>query len=177
MQFSVSFHVPAAADIVWAALLDVPTIVPCIPGASLTEELGDGQYRGNATVKVGPVQMQFAGEARIFDIDAANRTAKLVGKGIDGKGRGNASADVAFKVSETESETVVDVTTDLQLTGAVAQYGRGAGLIKSIAEEITRQFANNLKAKLSGEELAGKTASLSAVSLGIGMLKSSFRKS
>jgi len=177
VQFSVSFNVPAAADVVWPTLLDVPGIVPCIPGASLTEDLGDGNYRGNATVKVGPVQMQFAGEARIFDIDNDARSAKLSGKGADRKGRGNASANVTFALHDRQDETVVDVTTDLQLTGAVAQYGRGAGLIKAIAEEITRQFAENLKAKLSGADPSNQQKSLSAVSLGIGMLKSSFRKS
>ena len=39
--------------------------------------------------------------------------------------------------------------TDLSLSGAVAQYGRGVGMIQATAAQIMSQFANNLKASLA----------------------------
>ena len=39
--------------------------------------------------------------------------------------------------------------TDLTLSGAVAQYGRGVGMIQATASALMNQFANNLKKQLA----------------------------
>jgi len=46
------------------------------------------------------------------------------------------------------------VHTNLTLSGAVAQYGRGVGIIQITAAQIITQFANNLKAQLAREGAA-----------------------
>lgn len=148
MKIETSFVVPVPPERAWPLLLDVPRIAPCLPGASLTETLGDGRYKGQATVKVGPVQFTFAGEARITDVNDEARTAKVVAKGADAKGRGSASATASFALMPEGDGTRVDVVTDLQLVGAVAQYGRAAGLLKEIANQIVRQFSDNLRAEI-----------------------------
>jgi hypothetical protein len=43
------------------------------------------------------------------------------------------------------------------LSGAVAQYGRGVGVVQATAAQIMTQFANNLKAQL-GQSQAPATA-------------------
>ena len=75
MQLENSFTVPAPPDVAWAVLLDVPRIAPCMPGAELTETVGERTYKGNAKLRVGPVSLTFSGEAEITEIDEANRTA------------------------------------------------------------------------------------------------------
>ena len=139
-----SFHVPADIGQTWRLITDVPRIVSCMPGAELTEAARDGAYRGNAKVKIGPVQLQFNGEARLYDVAAATHTMKVRTRASDAKGRGTVASEMRFALTAEGSRTRVDVLTDLTLTGAVAQYGRGAGLIREVANQFTKDFAANL---------------------------------
>lgn len=121
-----------------------------MPGAELTEVVGDRAYKGLARVKVGPVGLQFAGQAEIVDIDDNAHQATVHAKGADAKGRGAADARVRFALtSEGEQTTRVTVETDLNLTGAVAQYGRASGLINAVAQQIINDFVKNLGAELA----------------------------
>ncbi|MGE0627175.1 MAG: SRPBCC family protein, partial [Hyphomicrobiaceae bacterium] len=98
MQFENSFSVPLPPDEAWKVLLDVPRIAPCLPGAELTETVGPDKYKGRAGVKVGPVNLFFAGEAEIINRDDAAHTAQVKARGNDTKGRGQASAMVNFSL-------------------------------------------------------------------------------
>lgn len=148
MQFENSFDVPLPPAEAWKVLLDVPRIAPCLPGAELTETLGPDKYKGRAGVKIGPVNLFFAGEAEIVERDEVARKARLKGRGNDTKGRGQASATVDFNLVEANGGTRVNVITDLNMTGMVAQYGRASGLMKEIAGAILTQFADNLRKEI-----------------------------
>ncbi|MBI3512494.1 MAG: SRPBCC family protein [Proteobacteria bacterium] len=148
MQIETSFAVPAPLDRAWALLTDVPRIVPCMPGAQLTEIVDPRTFRGTAGVKIGPMALNFAGEAKIEEQDDATRRVRVAARANDTKGRGGAQATMAFALVADGAGTRVDITTDLQLNGAVAQYGRGVGLIKEIANQLVGQFAENLKAEI-----------------------------
>ena len=162
MQLENSFTVPAPPDIAWGILLDVPRIAPCMPGAELTETVGERTYKGNAKLRVGPVSLVFSGEAEISDIDEANRTATVQAKGNDTKGRGSASATVMFKLVADGDASRVDITSDIDLTGSIAQYGRASGLIDAIAGQIISDFAKNLETEIASA--GGTAASEEAVS-------------
>lgn len=144
MQFENRFDVPLPPREAWKVLLDVPRIAPCLPGAELTETLGPDKYKGRAGVKVGPVNLFFAGEAEIVEKNEAAMSAKVKAKGNDTKGRGQAAAMVEFSLVPAGTGTTVLVKTDLNMSGAVAQYGRASGLMKEIAGQIMGQFAHNL---------------------------------
>ncbi len=159
MQFENSFDVPLPPAEAWKVLLDVPRIAPCLPGAELTETLGPDKYKGRAGVKIGPVNLFFAGEAEIVERDNAAHKAKLKGRGNDTKGRGQASAVVDFALVPAGSGTRVNVVTDLNMTGMVAQYGRASGLMKEIAGAILTQFADNLRKEIERDmPVAAETA-------------------
>jgi carbon monoxide dehydrogenase subunit G len=149
MEMQNSFTVAADVETAWQVLLDVPRIAPCMPGAELTEIVDDRHFKGNAKLRVGPVQLSFAGEAELTDVDPVSHTARVSAGGNDTKGRGAAQADVTFALVGEGGNTRVDITTDLKLTGAVAQYGRAAGLISEIAAQIIADFAKNLEGQLS----------------------------
>ncbi|NNE86261.1 MAG: SRPBCC family protein [Alphaproteobacteria bacterium] len=149
MEMQNSFTVPADIATAWDVLMDVPRIAPCMPGAELTEVVDESHFKGNAKLRVGPVQLRFAGEAELTDVDPEARTARVSAKGNDTKGRGAAQADVTFSLVEEGASTRVDINTDLNLTGSVAQYGRAAGLINEIAAQIIAEFAKNLEGQLS----------------------------
>ncbi|MDP4593251.1 MAG: SRPBCC family protein [Beijerinckiaceae bacterium] len=144
MQFDHSFEVPLPPVEAWAILLDVPRIAQCFPGAELTEVLDEDRYKGRAGVKVGPVNLFFAGEAQIIERDDEALSAKIKAKGNDTKGRGQASAIVSFELVASGDGSRVNVSTDLNMSGAVAQYGRASGLMKDIAGILIGQFADNL---------------------------------
>jgi len=155
MKFDNSFTVPVPPAEAWPLLLDVPTIAPCLPGAEITEVLGERKYRGRAKVRIGPVLLTFNGEAEIVAVDDAGQSARVVARGDDDKGRGSVSATADFALTPEPAGARVTVSTDLNLVGSVAQYGRGAGLMNSIASQLIGQFAKNLEGMIrvaAGEE-------------------------
>jgi uncharacterized protein len=152
MQLQNSFVVPVDAATAWRLLLDVPRMARCMPGATLTDARDDRSYAGNVAVKLGPVRLTFAGEARITELDETAHRAKVEGKGNDTKGRGSAQAKLDFVLVPDGAGTRVEVATDLQLTGSVAQYGRGAGLIKEVANQLVGEFAANLARDIAASE-------------------------
>jgi carbon monoxide dehydrogenase subunit G len=158
MQIQNSFTVAVDPATAWRLLLDVPRMARCMPGATLTDAREDRSYAGNVVVKLGPVRLAFAGEARITELDEAGRRAKVEAKGSDTKGRGSAQAKLDFVLVPDGSGTRVDVTTDLQLTGSVAQYGRGAGLIKEVANQLVGEFAGNLGRDIAASEVPAAIA-------------------
>ena len=144
-----SFTVPVAVDDAWRILTDVERIAPCLPGAQLQEIEGD-VYRGVVKVKVGPIQAQFKGQASFVERDDANHRAVLKGEGRDTGGKGNASALITATMTRlSDTETTCDVTTDLTITGKVAQFGRGA--MKDISDKLLAQFVENLNALIAAQ--------------------------
>ena len=149
MEFDNSFEVPLPPAEAWAVLMDIRRIAPCMPGAELTEVVDDKNYKGKVAVRLGPVALAFAGVVTFEEIDNTSRTARVKAQGTDSKGRGGANAVASFRVEGTPAGgSKVLVHTDLNLSGSVAQYGRGVGMIQTTAAQIMNQFAANLKAQI-----------------------------
>lgn len=155
MEFDNSFEVPLQPAEAWTVLMDIRRIAPCMPGAELTEVVDEKNYKGKVAVRLGPVALAFAGLVTFEEIDNANRTARVKAQGTDSKGRGGANAVASFRVEDAPAGgSKVLVHTDLNLSGSVAQYGRGVGMIQTTATQIMNQFANNLKAQIAREGAA-----------------------
>jgi len=152
MEFDNSFDVPLPPAQAWAVLLDVPRIAPCMPGAELTEIVDRQNYKGRISVRLGPVALAFAGRVAFDQIDPANRTARVKAQGSDAKGRGGANATATFRVESNGAGAKVLIHTELMLSGAVAQYGRGVGMIEATAAQIVGQFADNLRTQLAQQQ-------------------------
>jgi carbon monoxide dehydrogenase subunit G len=162
MQIKNSFDVPLPPDETWAVLMDVPRIAPCMPGAELLETIDERTHKGKVSVKLGPVALSFTGTATFEEIDAAAKRALLRAQGSDTKGRGRAEANVTFNVEPSPGGSRVNVVTDVVLSGAVAQYGRGAGLIQSVATQLVGQFAECLRSTLVQENAVSSAAEAGA---------------
>lgn len=152
MEIENAFEVPLPPDRAWATLMDVERVAPCMPGAELTEVVDDRAFRGKVSVRLGPVALTFEGDAAFEEIDEAARTARIAARGSDAKGRGGAQAFVAFRLEPSDAGSKVTIRTDLQLSGSVAQYGRGVGMIQDLAGRIIGQFADNLAAAIEAGE-------------------------
>jgi uncharacterized protein len=164
MEFDNSFEVPLPPAQAWPVLMDIKRIAPCMPGAQLTEVVDDSTYKGNISVRLGPVALTFAGTVKFEEIDNDNRKARVRAQGTDAKGRGAAQAMAAFRLEPAAGGCKVLVHTDLSLSGAVAQYGRGVGMIQATAAALIGQFANNLKAELAKSGAAPTPAQTAAAS-------------
>jgi uncharacterized protein len=137
-----SFRVEVPVEEAWKVLLDLERIAPCLPGAQLTEVEGD-EYRGTVKIKVGPITAQYKGVAKIEEADEANRKVVLQAEGRDTRGQGNASATVVATLVPDGDGTTVNIDTDLNITGKVAQFGRG--VMADVSSKLLGQFADNLK--------------------------------
>ena len=137
-----SFFLEMTPDQAWALLNDVQRIAPCVPGAQLTEIDGNN-YHGKVKVKLGPITAQYKGVATITSRDDAARRLTLSGKGKDVTGAGTAGADLVMLVTPEGNGARVVLNTDVQLTGKVAQLGRG--VMQDVSARLIDQFVDNLK--------------------------------
>ena len=159
MEINNAFNVSLPPAEAWAVLMDIEHIAPCMPGAEVTETVDEKTYKGRVSVRLGPVALTFDGVAQFEAIDEASRQVRVSARGADPKGRGGAEAKVNFSLAADGDGTRVDIHTDLQLSGSIAQYGRGAGMIADLASQLIDQFANNLDAQLTAK--SGDTATAS----------------
>ncbi len=153
------FEVAAPVEQVWDYMLDVPRIVPCLPGAELTEVVGDGTYKGRVTTKMGPVSLRFAGTAKIVEQDIAAKRVVLNASGSEEKGKGQASMSVTSTMTSSGRGTRVKVSQDLQLSGAAAQFGRG--MVQDVTNMLMRSFADCLQENI-GRASRGEAATQTA---------------
>lgn len=142
MELINTFDVSVPIDEAWKVLTDVERIAPCLPGAQLQEIEGE-EYRGIVKVKVGPIQAQYKGKATFLERDDVAYKAVLEGAGRDTRGQGNASAIITAQLEPSGAGTRVTVTTDLTVTGKVAQFGRG--VLADVSAKLLTQFVDNLE--------------------------------
>jgi uncharacterized protein len=151
-------EVDAPVDRVWALVNDIPKVAPCMPGAALTNVVDEQTYEGTVAVKLGPLRMSYKGTVVIQDVDEAGRSARLAASGKDTKGAGTARATVDTRLEPVgDARTRMSVTSDVQLTGRVASFGRG-GAINDVATRLFREFADCLRATLEAEQAPAAAA-------------------
>lgn len=168
MEIKNSFEVPLPPGEAWKVLMDVPRVVPCVPGAELVEVVGDRTFKGKVAVKLGPIGLVFNGSAHFDEIDEQAHSVRVTAQGADTKGRGGANATVRFNLAPVAEGTRVDVLTDVNLSGTVAQYGRGTGIIQSVATQLVNQFAATLRTMLAQQQQETPAAPAPAATEGPG---------
>ncbi|HEV8221910.1 MAG TPA: SRPBCC family protein [Streptosporangiaceae bacterium] len=165
------FEVAEPVEKVWAFFGDIPHVAACLPGAELTDSLGEDKYAGKVAVRMGPVRLQFAGTAEITERDETAHRLVANAAGAEEKGRGQAAMVITATLQPAGRGTRVGVTQDLQLAGAAAQYGRG--MISDVTAVLMRDFSANLAAAIAakerGEDPAAAAAGREASGLAIGL--------
>jgi carbon monoxide dehydrogenase subunit G len=164
MLIKSEFEVAEPVEKVWQFFENIPQVAACLPGAEITEDLGGEKYKGRVAVRMGPVRLQFAGTADITERDEAAKRVVVHAAGAEEKGRGQASMIVTATLARAGRGTRVDVTQDLQLSGAAAQYGRG--MIADVTSVLMRDFSANMQDRIgriergeSAEQISAATAS------------------
>jgi carbon monoxide dehydrogenase subunit G len=157
MKLEQSFTVTAPVEQVWATLIDVERVAPCLPGAEITGQSPDGGYEGTFTVKLGPATAAYRGSLKMESLDEASRTATMSAKGTDKRGQGGATASIVSTMHQEGDDTLVEVVTDFTITGRLARFGRG-GMIEDISKRLMRDFAQCLQSTLAAEPAAAAPA-------------------
>jgi carbon monoxide dehydrogenase subunit G len=152
-----SFEVGASPATAWNLLMDVPRVIPCMPGAQLTETVDESNWKAQVSVKLGPIALQFAADVARTEVDTAANSVVLTTTAREVRGRGGAQATIRSNLTELgPHRTRVDVLTDLSLSGSVAQYGRG--IVQEVAGQMVGKFADCLQKQLVGSEEEAQAA-------------------
>jgi uncharacterized protein len=78
--------------------------------------------------------------------------ARIDARGKEVRGSGTARADLTARLSPGENGTVVNVVTDLAITGKPAQFGRG--VLAEVGTNSIDTFAERLRSMLEEQEVA-----------------------
>ncbi len=152
-----TFVVRAPADKVWTFLTDPEKVAKCLPGAAITGKLDDKTWQGTITVKVGPVSSSYKGKVSFEKLDAAARTAEIVATGQDVRGRGGADLRLSSALlQKSAAETEVTTTSRVNITGILAQMGRG--MVQDVGDQMFQIFSQRLRAELEPAAPAPATA-------------------
>lgn len=159
MELKNEFRVGVPVAQAWNLLTDIERIAPCMPGAELYE-VEDDEYHGSVKVKVGPITAQYRGKAFFVERDDTAYRAVLRAEGRDNRGQGNANATITAQLTDDGNGTRVELSTDLAISGKVAQFGRG--VLGDVSVKLLNQFVDCLESDV----LAGVTASSAPESAG-----------
>jgi uncharacterized protein len=170
-----SFEVDAPLEAAWALLMDVPRVVPCMPGATLDEVVDDSTWKATMQVKLGPIGLTFATDVTRQEADEEAHRVRLGASAKEVKNRGAANATIESTLARMNGGTRIDLVTELMLTGTVAQYGRG--MIQDVSAQMVDSFAKCLQAQLAGapaeadRAVAAQAKPISGLSLFFGALR------
>jgi len=164
-----TFAVRAAPPAVWDFLTDPRRVARCLPGAAVTEQVDERTYAGTITVKVGPVSASYKGKARFERLDPAARTAEIAAFGQDVRGKGGADVKMTSRLTETTpGQTEVAVASEVNVTGVLAQLGRG--MIQDVSDQMFQKFTEAVRAELESAPAAAQAPPIEVVSFGAGIL-------
>ncbi|MDA7854262.1 SRPBCC family protein [Cyclobacteriaceae bacterium] len=165
------FSLEAPIEEVWKSLSNPKEISGCVPGATITDQIDDNNYKGEVTLKFGPIKTKYDGEITIEEMDNNAHTMLLRGKGLDSKGKGNAEMTMNGSAVTTDEGTEVDFKMVVNIQGTLAQFG--SRLINDVSAQLMDQFVDNFKKLLSGDEVDN---SLKAGSMMGSVVKGLFKK-
>jgi carbon monoxide dehydrogenase subunit G len=147
IKISEEVTIPSPPGAVWPLLSDPAIVASCIPGANLTASGEGGVYQGTVRVKFGPTVAIFRGEAKLA-YDHAERSCRIEGRGIDGRGASRALATGVVTASGRRT-TLLKVDGNFNVTGPLETFANAGGV--HLARALLAEFAGNM-ARLAAEQ-------------------------
>jgi len=156
-----TFVVRSPPEQVWSFLTDPERVARCLPGAAITGKLDDHTWQGTMTVKVGPVSSSYKGRVAFEKLDSASRTAQIVATGQDVRGRGGADLRLTSSlVAKAPGETEITTSSHVNVTGILAQMGRG--MVQDVSDQMFQVFSQRVRAELESAPAAAPAATSSS---------------
>jgi len=139
---------------IWKCMIDPSFMVKSVPGAELTEQLDERNFKGKISIKIGPVTAKFNGEAEFTKLEEADYELTMEGKGLDTSGKGGANMTMNIKLSTLEEGgTEMQSSMSLSITGRLAQFG--ARMIVAVNNKMFDQWATSFT-ELLNEQTSSK---------------------
>ena len=66
--------------VIWKYMIDPSFMVKSVPGAELTEQIDEKNFKGKISVKIGPVTTNFNGEAEFTKLEEKDYELTMEGK-------------------------------------------------------------------------------------------------
>ena len=145
MKIQNEIEVAAPPEELFDVLSDVERVAPLLPGATLEGKEGDA-YTGAVKLKIGPITASYRGRLRFLELDEESHRAVMEASAQETNGQGNAQARITASVSGSDSRSVLNLDTDLEVRGKAAQFGRG--VLGNVSQRILDQFARNLESEV-----------------------------
>ena len=140
--------------VIWECMIDPSFMVKSVPGAELTEQIDERNFKGKISVKIGPVTTKFNGEAEFTKLEEADYELTMEGKGLDTSGKGGANMTMNIKLSKLEEGgTEMQSSMSLSITGRLAQFG--ARMIVAVNNKMFDQWATSFT-ELLNEQTSSK---------------------
>jgi len=179
MELKADFEVQAPIDVVWNTVMnDLARTATVIPGAEVTEQLSDTEFKGQVKVKVGPLSMTYRGQVELVSRDDENHVAVLKGKALEKGGQGSADGTATISLTADGDMTRGSLTADVGLSGRVAAMGKG--VIDSVTKQMVPVVVENIEALIAGEDPSsdGETAggAIDGLAVARGVIGSMFRR-
>lgn len=149
MELTHTFTVPTPVEETWAHFQDIASVAECFPGAQVTSAEGNS-FEGTCKVKLGPIALVYTGAGTFVERDEAAHRFVVDAKGRDKRGNGTAGAVVTLTMTESGAGTLVEVITDLAITGKPAQFGRG--VMQDVSDKLLGQFVACLEQRLGDQD-------------------------
>jgi len=157
IEIEKSFSVDASPDVVWDFLTDPYKVARCLPGAAITEQIDEQTYAGTITIRVGPVSSSYKGKIRFERLVPEEYVVELTGRGQDIRGKGGADMRMTSRLTPAAGGgTEATVVSEVNVTGILAQFGRG--MIQDVSDQMFETFTKNMRAELETEDSAGTPA-------------------
>ena len=157
VQFDKTYPMPGSAPVAWALLQDLEAVAGCMPGAKLTERVGEQHFKGTVSVKFGPASMAFRGEVELKEVDAASMTLKLIGKGTDTTGSSGAAMDLTARIEALDVVSCQLIgSSEVSMSGKAAAFG--GRMLGSVADQVLKQFAANFAAQVQARQALAPAA-------------------
>jgi carbon monoxide dehydrogenase subunit G len=122
----------------WAAILDLDRLIPCVEGGSVLERTGPDSAKAEIKVKMGAMSLTFTGTVEVAEQDAEAHRALLKVKSREAGGQGFANADVEFALANGGGT----IHTAAQISGKAASMGEG--VMVTVLDALIKDFTGKL---------------------------------
>lgn len=145
--------IPAPVARVWDFMMDVPAVSTCVPGVESVAEVSPDVYKGILGIKIGPVGLRLEGQVTLVEQNRDEWQARMDVEATDRRIRGAVNAKAWMKLTpRDDGQTDLAIHTDASIFGKLGQFGQA--VMRKKADQIIREFAQNMSAKLSEPEAA-----------------------
>ncbi|MEX1255665.1 MAG: SRPBCC family protein [Dehalococcoidia bacterium] len=156
IELQETFQVGAPIDAVWSFVMDAEQVAACMPGAALDEVVDERTFLGSIQVKLGAITTSYKGRVQFVEVDAAARVVRMQAAGREAGG-GTAKGLMSSRLeSLPDGQTQVIAEATVEVTGRIAQMGRG--MIQGVSHQLFQQFVACAKAHLEAPAEEGAPA-------------------